>query len=270
MPRPPDTFPMAFPAFTGKAPTGLDELTLAETLDGTATRPQQVTAALVASFEHVGGEQMNMDLARRLAAGTREWLLQQAALQWSPGQEWFEARCASCGTRYDSQIQLRAAPVYPPGPDFPIVKVPTSLGELTFELPNGGHEEVASQRACVEPVRDLVGLCGLDAGWPELTDKLSEEDLEAIDHAFDEQAPDVADLLQTRCPGCGTANSARLDPLRWAFPDANALIREVHWLASSYRWRETDILAMPRQRRRRYVELIVSADRPSRPREVFA
>lgn len=62
------------------------------------------------------------------------------------------------------------------------------------------------------------------------------------------------------CPACGHRWSAPFDILSflWAEIEAWALrtLHEIHLLASAYGWSETDILALGRQRRQTYLQLV--------------
>ncbi len=62
--------------------------------------------------------------------------------------------------------------------------------------------------------------------------------------------------MQTECPECGAANNVDLDPYRVLARSSDELLRQVHQIATHYHWGEAEILAMPRMRRQRYLDLI--------------
>ena len=68
-------------------------------------------------------------------------------------------------------------------------------------------------------------------------------------------------MLTTICPTCGAETSARIDPHSFAFPDAAALLGQIHALAASYHWSEDAILDMPSSRRKVYANLIAEGGR---------
>ena len=74
--------------------------------------------------------------------------------------------------------------------------------------------------------------------------------------------------VKSACPDCGGPVRVRIDPLTFAFPRPEAVLREVHAIAMAYRWSERAILDLPSRRRRAYVALIAGdADsRAARPR----
>lgn len=65
--------------------------------------------------------------------------------------------------------------------------------------------------------------------------------------------------LDACCPACAARWELTLDPAAYVLLDAERhalqLLAEVDQLARAYGWREADILALPPDRRRRYVEL---------------
>jgi hypothetical protein len=72
-------------------------------------------------------------------------------------------------------------------------------------------------------------------------------------------APSLSQDLLARCPECGAevtvAFNARSFCLRELRDGAAFLYEEVALLAGRFHWSEADILAMPRTRRQRYIEL---------------
>ena len=85
---------------------------------------------------------------------------------------------------------------------------------------------------------------------------VTEADLAHIDAALEAASPEVADSVTAQCPECGRQEQVRVDPLTFAFPRRDEVLREVHLLASGYHWSEREILALPLARRRTYADLI--------------
>lgn len=75
-----------------------------------------------------------------------------------------------------------------------------------------------------------------------------------------EADPQADTKLALTCPDCGHAWSAVFDIVSYLMEEihrwARHMLREIHHLARSYGWRETDILAMTPTRRRAYLELL--------------
>ena len=85
---------------------------------------------------------------------------------------------------------------------------------------------------------------------------LSEADIEVIDEAMDAVSPAVCNQLLVTCPECGQEQQANLDHYAQASLNEHLFYDEIHTLASHYHWSEADILNLPQQKRRRYLELI--------------
>jgi hypothetical protein len=66
--------------------------------------------------------------------------------------------------------------------------------------------------------------------------------------------------VQATCPDCGGRLDCSLDVVSFVLEEirrrARRLLREVHVIASAYHWSESEILALPEERRRRYLSLI--------------
>jgi hypothetical protein len=107
-----------------------------------------------------------------------------------------------------------------------------------------------------DPRRGLVALLALADTADADAERFSEADLALIETILDDITPDIADRISATCPECGATTQAMIDPLSFAFPRAETLLREAHLIARAYGWREPSILALPSHRRRAYAGLI--------------
>ncbi|MCB1353655.1 MAG: hypothetical protein KDK03_13060 [Rhodobacteraceae bacterium] len=268
MARPASTLPEDFPKPVFRPLDGHVEIAVAEAAEARMARPRRVTAILAAMCARLGSAEGGADSARRVSAAGREWLLQRAGLEFFRGTRWFEAPCPGCGARFDLELDLTAVPQGRAGAGFPVIEVETSLGARRFEAPNGHHEEAFAARRDGDARRIFAGLCGLaDEAAAEVA-RFEAADLERIDAALEAVSPEIADGVNAACPDCGGPVRVRIDPLTFAFPRPEAVLREVHAIAMAYRWSERAILDLPSRRRRAYVALIAGdADsRAARPR----
>ena len=139
---------------------------------------------------------------------------------------------------------------------------------MRFRLPNGGDQEsVASLatrnadaaalevlRRCVIEVTDHAGRATADipAGVGRQLPRLMAE----LD-------PQAELLLDATCPECGAAFTAPFDAGQFLEREmglaSDELFTEVHVLALHYHWAEAEILAMPRPRRHRYLDLLAES-----------
>ena len=144
--------------------------------------------------------------------------------------------------------------------------VPGDLVE--FRLPTGNDQEAVAEigrLAEEQAVRALLVRCVRSLGGHTSVDHamiagLSPEAFEEIEAAIYERAPHADIEPEARCPECGTAFIAPFDMASFFVsevrPEHRRLEREVHVLARHYHWSEQDILSLPLQKRRRYLQLI--------------
>lgn len=256
--RAPLTFPIDFPPASCRALDGGLEMSVADSLRRPRTRPERVTAVLVAVYECIADKAVDAGLVRSLAIATREWLLQRVADRFAPEQRWFQSRCRHCGDVFDIAFDIADAGKKPAAASFPVAAVATSLGTHRFEAPNGFHEEaVANQPAAADPRRLLAGLCCLTMDGAAAGERFSDDDIDRIDVALETISPEIAAEVQTVCPACGARTEANIEPLDYAFPDLADLLLEAHLLAGAYHWSETQILALPAWRRSSYADLVL-------------
>jgi len=90
----------------------------------------------------------------------------------------------------------------------------------------------------------------------------------SLEHAMARAGPLLDDEIDGTCPHCGATQSfaMRLDTYLMSMltRERPMILREIHHIASHYRWSRAEIMALPRNDRRNYVRLILSDY--SRPR----
>jgi hypothetical protein len=120
-----------------------------------------------------------------------------------------------------------------------------------FRLPT--VDDLMAASSCKQPAQELTSRC-VEA--PDLARALARR----LDRALSALAPSLDDLLGGGCPGCGQPVTMRFDPLAYTLTELriafSGIYMETHALACSYGWPEDAILALPRDRRRRYVSII--------------
>lgn len=233
--------------------TGALELAVAEAAG--ASIPDRVTAALAAAMAWIGGRPGDAAAVAGLSIGDRQFLMRRLATHLGLDDLWLTLRCEHCGAPFDIQIRLSALPVKPAGPGFPFATAETTTGPLRLRVPTGADQAaVAMIEDEAAAVAALVDHCILDSG--EQHRAFSMEDLARIDAALEAVAPEVATAAGAPCPGCDSMNEVRIDPYLVLECSAEPLFGEIHRLASHYHWNETDILALPHDRRQRYLRLV--------------
>jgi hypothetical protein len=122
---------------------------------------------------------------------------------------------------------------------------------IAFRLPTAGDQAAVAGRP--DAVRRLVERC-IDT--PNPTARLRAR----IERAMEAMAPEVSRPLAGTCPECGETVEAPLHVTRLVVSEftreAASLYEEVDLIARAYHWPESEILQLPRQRRRAYARHI--------------
>jgi hypothetical protein len=95
---------------------------------------------------------------------------------------------------------------------------------------------------------------------PELIERLSPAARLEIEREIERVAPGLELTLEVKCSECGRAFGVPFDVQDFLLGEARGsrdlLMREIHYLAYHYHWSEAEILSMPRDRRRGYIEIL--------------
>jgi hypothetical protein len=243
-----------------------------------------VSAAKLLEVWESGQTQLHADKALTLLAAaypnaTRETLAaltigQRDARLISLREELFGAQlisltdCPACSERLELSFNVLDIRT-PPGtePDASLLFSQSGY-ELQLRLPNSldlleltGCSTRAEMRAklieqCVQCVQHQGG-AGTAEQLGDIPPEVIEAAIERISEA-DQQADVEVNLV---CPSCEHAWQTSFDIVSYLWTELHAwateLLREVHLLASSYGWRESDILSLSRHRRRCYLELLL-------------
>jgi len=236
--------------------TGAFEQTVLEHVDDGAMRPFEVTRMLLASLASLGGAAPTEAAIRELSVGDRSFLMRRLAIHLGQDTQWLTARCARCGERFDFQLTASTLPVKAAGDGYPFATVETSLGRCRLRVPTGTDEEACvALDAAADPARTLTRLLLIE---PRTIDPeaLSTDDLMAIEAAVEAASPEVTTRAAITCPACAAGNEVELDPSALDRGGVDTLYADVHALASHYHWSEVEILALPRERRERYLRMV--------------
>ena len=240
-----------------RAPEPEEERELVE--GGTALLPAERVTALLARSVEVDGDSGDT-LARALSAGDRaELLLQLRRLLCGEALECvLSCPHPDCGEQLELSLQVTDLLAEREPLSGPVHELRVAGERVVFRLPTGGDEEQAARRALADPeaaVAELLAACLVETPDPapaELAEAVAEE-MAALD-------PQADVLLSLVCPECEREGTVPFDPAAYLFAElagrVRRLEREVHVLASWYGWSEQEIVALPPERRSRYIELI--------------
>ena len=251
--------------FDFKPLTGKTELALAEIAGSDDSLPSKVTAALSATLDLVGGDVPTPSRVDALCVADRQFLMRCLAVLLGMEKIWLTARCARCGKCFDFFIKQSELPVKKAGEGFPFASVETSAGLCRMRVPNGVDQvAIAAIEDYEVALQTLVHRCIV--GFPDASDgeekpenlakKFSADDFRRVEIALEEVAAEVTTMVQAACPECEQANLVEIDPYMCLQQGRTNLFSEIHILASTYHWSETEILSMPKSRRQRYLKLI--------------
>lgn len=192
--------------------------------------------------------------------------------EWTFGRQLTSvASCPGCGEQLEivlSAADLRAGPADGPAASAsePLT-LQTGEYEVSFRLPNSHDLAALASVARAAPVADaatfLLESCLVAARRGGVAVKASElpaDVAEAIARRMAEADPQAEVELALNCPACGEGWLAPFDIESFFWGEIGAwarrLLNEVHVLATSYGWRESDILNMSAWRRQFYIDLI--------------
>jgi hypothetical protein len=244
---------------------GREELILA----GARERGSRAVSALLATLvARLGGyDEVDAGLTAALTRGDRDVLLLSVRAALYGDRIGLIVRCANPACRAPADVDVFTHELVPAATDPPRARfeVATAAGTARVREPTGADDAAiedaagaARERAALLWARltELDGRALSPADWLALPAPARH----AVALALAEQgrAPDL--VLVARCPACAALLEVELEPFTLLARELQAggdrLLAEVHALAFHYHWSEADILALPRPRRWRYLELL--------------
>jgi len=137
--------------------------------------------------------------------------------------------------------------------------------KINFRLPNS--IDLAAVAGCEDAESGynlIVQRCVVEVtnnGKPVRAHELTAEIISRLAGRMGECEPQAEILLDFRCPACSHKWQVIFDIAMFLWKEisiyAKSLLREVHTIASAYKWREADILSMSPLRRRYYLEMVL-------------
>ncbi|NNG15499.1 MAG: hypothetical protein HKM89_03385 [Gemmatimonadales bacterium] len=254
-----------------------------------ASRPESVPAAVLVTqilsqcVKRIGSVcPVTDDVARRLLVADRQYLLLKLRevtfgdrVEGTLGCPW-----PTCGAKVDIDFSIADLPVKrceQVAPTYQVELTPEASPvdadgathrTITFRLPNGADQESLAPGVADDPARTLTRLLercivGTETGCDEgsdLVDRLTARARREIEGAMEATAPRLELEMDLACPECGRAFTAPFELQDFFFGELNTtqdmLYRQVHYLAYHYHWSESEILAMPRDKRLAYIGVL--------------
>ena len=224
--------------------------------------PVQKALALLES----ASPDISPDYLARLSVGQRDGFL-LTLREWAFGPHLLGmATCPKCGDRLEVSFDvndLRATADSGPEPDDEFC-ISISNCKVRFRLINSQDlAEIvdAKDLGCARQI--LLDRCILGAYQRGEESSLDNLPMEVVNAVVEEMGllDPLGDVqLALSCPSCGHQWEAAFDIVSFFWSEIEGwvrrILREVHVLARTYGWRESDILAMSPKRRLIYLELI--------------
>lgn len=242
-------------------------LSASELLDiwerGLTQQPSQRVVMLLAA----GYPEIPPDALAKLSIGQRDAKL-LTLREWTFGPQLVSlVTCPSCAQRLEltfNVVEIRVAPESGSAESAEELSLNVADYEIRFRLPNTlDLAAVAGREDVVESRQLLLQRCLLAIhhnGKERSADELSADVVDAVVERMVQADPQADVQLGLSCPSCAHQWLATFDIVSFFWTEIEAwayrTLREVHILASTYGWREADILAMSPWRRQFYLEMV--------------
>ena len=247
--------------FSFKPITGSIEREILESSENAVSLVTQVTNMLNISLAQLAGMPANKELIASLCSGDRQYLILQLEAFMNPASKWLTIDCHACDELIQLELIPGTLPVKPAGQYFPITITQLSIGEVSLRVPNGADEEALLQQPDSEKIRlkHLLNRLILKSNKSVDIEQFSTDDLDIIDQTLEGMMPQPSMEISTACPYCNSQQEITLDIYEWMNDKSTDIDNDIHQLAINYHWSEKEILALPKTRRKHYLQLIEQA-----------
>jgi hypothetical protein len=259
--------------------TGREEALLA---DSQKNPVLQVTALLSRCIRRIGTvSPVSESIVRNLLIADRDFLLLKLreATFGSVVQATIPCPWPDCGKKVDIDFSIDDIPVVSSeqkvtaytmllSPQAAFIENGESHREVTFRLPTGADQELLSPLLIENEslaLAELLARCVHTIGPVEITSAAQIEGLSPLARMEIERemlrvAPKIELNMEVNCPECGRIFTMPFDLQDFFFGEMRTsrdlLYREVHYLAYHYHWSEKEIMEMPKDQRRNYIEVL--------------
>ncbi|MGD9157540.1 MAG: hypothetical protein PVG39_03970 [Desulfobacteraceae bacterium] len=255
-----------------------------ELLAGSRNAPMTLVTSILSRCVNCIGSinPVTEEVARNLLVADRQYLLLKLREATFGEQVRANIFCPwpDCGKKIDIDFLIKDIPVREStekGPAYNMELSPEAAlteengneyRKIIFRLPNGGDQESISSLLSENEALALSMLlkcCILSIGpvknpGSELISYLSPLARMEIEKRMIEVSPMVDMTMGVICPECNREFAVPFDLQDFFFGELRTskdlLYREIHYLAYHYHWSEREILEMPREKRRKYIEVL--------------
>lgn len=242
-----------------------------------------VTTILSRCVRRIGDiKPVSEEVARNLLVADRQFLLLKLREMTFGDQVQSTVFCPwpNCGNRVDIDFSTKDIPIQESEDKGPIFTMRLSSeavlnpeggvqeNEIVFRLPNGGDQEALATLIVENEAAALTALLlrciqqlgsSSDCGQEQIS-RLSPLARMEIEQRMEALAPKIDLTLGANCPECHRDFTMPFDLQQFFFGEWKTshelLCREVHYLAYHYHWSEEEIMDFPREKRRKYIEVL--------------
>ena len=251
---------------TIRALTGREEELLT---DYSYPSAELVTELICLCVSDLAGTQITSpQIARSLLVGDREYILLMLRKITFGDRVESTLRCPwpNCGKNIDIDFRISDIPVTQAADLRPVYTLADA--NLEFRLPTGADQEYIGSFAQLGPAKlssVVLQRCLVRIGenrHPDLETVLEMESelRKRIEKEMEALAPNLDLTMEMTCPECRREFVAPFELQDFFFSEVKTnlelLYREIHYLAFHYHWSESEIMSMPRQRRRDYIRVL--------------
>ena len=203
--------------------------------------------------------ELRRDELADLTIGERDMRLLRLRMAMFGGSTDGSSECPQCGERVEFSLDIRtladAGEFAEPAREIEVRGI-----SMRFRLPTSRDlAEAVTAPDHFSGVRLLIERCVIE---PRLPKEVSDEVVEALSDAMAKADPQAEIIISLGCPNCGKHWELIFDIAHFFWNEIAAqgqrLVYEIDALARAYGWTEREILSLPLQRRRTYLEMLAA------------
>ncbi|SET51496.1 hypothetical protein SAMN05216326_1329 [Nitrosomonas marina] len=243
-----------------------------ELLTGNQSPSAQLVSELITRCVARIGEiqPVPLDVARALLVADREFILLMLRRVTFGDRVESTLLCPwpNCRKNIDVDFDISSIPITRLDDIVSVYEAEIASHRVMFRLPNGADQEIIASlpqtsEADVTTLllqRCIVQIDGIPSPKLEDIQSLHADIRLGIETSMEERAPNIDLTMEVDCPECKRSFIAPFELQDFFFGEVKTniklLYREVHYLAFHYHWSESEIMSMPRERRRRYIDVL--------------
>jgi predicted RNA-binding Zn-ribbon protein involved in translation (DUF1610 family) len=203
--------------------------------------------------------ELSRDELADVTIGERDARLLRLRVQMFGGSAGGTSECPQCGERAEFSLDTRTLADTEEFAE-PAREIEVDGTSVRFRVPTTRDlAEAVTAPDHSTGVRRLIERCVIEPRPPE---ELSDDGVNALSDAMAKADPHAEIIVSLCCPNCGKHWELLFDIAHFFWNEiaaqAQRLVYEIDALARAYGWTEREILSLPAQRRRTYLEMLAA------------